>query len=100
MSLKEDMLDIKNEVNEIKEKSFAYELVKTQQKLHDKQNRRNFIIIFVLIIALIIETCYLFYLKDDIGTIETTTEETYDMSTEDGNNNYIGGDNNGYIENN
>lgn len=77
------------------DKTLAYELLQDMKK----QNRRMFIII---LFTLGMFTCllgYTIWLLNDIGT-ETTTTETYDMDTENGNNNFIGGNNNGNIENN
>lgn len=79
------------------ENSFARELLKDLKA----QNKRLFIIWIITFIALIGMVGYTVYLLNDIGTEETiTTTETYDMNTENGNNNYIGGDNYGEIENN
>lgn len=96
MTLKEEVLEMKKEVQEIQEQSFAMELL-TDQK---KQNKRQFIIILVILGMWFATIGYLVYVLNDIGTETTTTDETYDMSTEEGNNNYIGGDNNGKVENN
>ena len=68
-------------------------------KDYKKQNKRQFVIILVILGMWFATIGYLVYILNDIGT-ETTTTESYDMSTENGNNNFIGGDNNGDIENN
>lgn len=96
MGLKEEVLEMKKEVQEIQEQSFAMELLKDQKK----QNKRQFIIILVILGMWFATIGYFVYVLNDIGTETTTTDETYDMSTEEGNNNYIGGDNNGKVENN
>lgn len=96
MGLKEEVLEMKKEVQEIQEQSFAMELLKDQKK----QNKRQFIIILVILGMWFATIGYLVYVLNDIGTETTTTDETYDMSTEEGNNNYIGGDNNDKVENN
>ena len=96
MGLKEEIEDVKKEVKEIEEESFAMELLKDQKK----QNKRQFIIILVILGMFTCLLGYTIWLLNDIGTETTTTTETYDMSTEEGNNNYIGGDNNGKVENN
>lgn len=85
---------MKRELKEVKNESFAYELLKEQQK----QNKRLFIVIIVILAMWFATIGYLVYTLNDIGTMETT--ETYDMSTDSGNNNFVGGDNNGDIENN
>ena len=84
MSMKEDVLELKKELNEIKEESFALELLKDQRK----QNKRLFIIWIITFVALIGLTCYTIYLLNDIGVVE----ETITQETEQGYNNYIGND--------
>lgn len=99
MSLKDDkkeISNIKHEVHELQEQSLAFELLKDFKT----QNKRQFIIILVILGMWFATIGYLVYILNDIGTETTTTTETYDMDTENGNNNYIGGDNNGNIENN
>ena len=96
MGLREEIEDMKKEVEEIQEHSFAMELLKDQKK----QNKRQFIIILVILGMFTCLLGYTIWLLNDIETETTTTTETYDMSTEEGNNNYIGGDNNGKVENN
>ena len=98
MALKDEkgeINNIRNEVHELQEQSLALELLKD----YKKQNKRQFIIILVILGMWFATIGYLVYILNDIGT-ETTTTESYDMSTENGNNNFIGGDNNGDIENN
>lgn len=102
MSLKDDEKEIDNikqKVHELQEHSFAYELLKDQKNLSEKQNKKQFIIILVILGMWFATIGYLVYILTDIST-ETTTTENYDMDTENGNNNFIGGDNNGNIENN
>lgn len=99
MSLKDDkkeISNIKHEVHELQEQSLAFELLKDFKT----QNKRQFIIILVILGMWFATIGYLVYILNDIGTETTTTTETYDMDTENGNNNYIGGDNTGNIENN
>ena len=86
---------MKKEVEDIREKSFTIELLKDFKK----QNKRQFIIILVILTMWFTTIGYLVYILNDIGTEEITTEESIDMDAE-GNNNYISGDNNGTIENN
>ena len=94
MTLKEEVLELEKEVEEIQEESLAMELLRDQRK----QNKRMFIIILVILGMFTCLLGYTIWLLNDIGTETTTTTETYDMSTEEGNNNYIGGDNNGKVE--
>jgi hypothetical protein len=98
MSLKDDEKEINNikkEVHELQEQSLALELLKD----YKKQNKRQFIVILVILGMWFSTIGYLVYILNDIGT-ETTTTKSYDMSTENGNNNFVGGNNNGNIENN
>lgn len=94
MDLKKEVLELEKEVKDIQEHSFAMELLKDQKK----QNKRQFIIILVILGMFTCLLGYTIWLLTDIG-VETTTTESYDMSTENGNNNFVGGDNNGNIEN-
>lgn len=95
MNLKEEVMELEKEVKEIQEESFATQILKD----YKKQNKRQFIIILVILGMFTCLLGYTIWLLNDIGT-ETTTTETYDMDTENGNNNFIGGNNNGNIENN
>lgn len=94
MGIREEMLEMKKEVEEIQEESFATQILKD----YKKQSRRQFIVILVILIMWFATIGYLIYILNDIG-VETTTTETYDMNTDNGNNNFIGGNNNGNIEN-
>ena len=91
---KEEIEDIKHQVEEIQEESLAYSLLRD----YKRQTKRQFIIILVILGMWFATIGYLVYILNDIG-VETTTTETYDMNTENGNNNFIGGYNNGNIEN-
>ena len=70
---------IKKEVNELKEKSFAMELLSDFKR----QNKRQFIVIIVILCLWFITIGYLVYILNDIGTIETTQEVT-DVDTING----------------
>lgn len=67
------------------DKTLAYELLQDMKK----QNKRMFIIILVTLGMFTILLGYTIWLLNDINT-DITTTETYDMDTENGNNNYIG----------
>ena len=71
---------------EIKEKSFAYELLQDQRK----QNRRLFIMWVITFLAFLGMLGYTIYLLNDVGTIETTQEVT--QESDNGDNNFIGRD--------
>ena len=79
MTLKEEVLEMKKEVQEIQEQSFAMELLKDQKK----QNKRQFIIILVILGMLFATIGYLVYVLNDIDT-ETTTQEATDIDSVDG----------------
>ena len=96
MGIREEVLEMKKEVKEMQEESLAMSLLKD----YKKQNKRQYIIILVILGMWFATIGYLVYVLNDIGTETTTTTETYDMNTDNGNNNFVGGDNNGNIENN
>ena len=79
MGLKEEIEDMKKEVKDIQEHSFAMEL------LHDarKTNKRQFIIILVILGMFACLLGYTIWLLNDINYVETS--EVYDMNTENGN---------------
>ena len=75
MSIREDMLEMKKEVEELKQETFAMELLKDQKN----QNKRLFIIWIITFLTLICVTCYTIWLLNDIGVIE---DYTYEQSVE------------------
>lgn len=83
MSIKEDVEKINTKVEQV---SFAYELLSD----YKKQNKRQFIIILVILGMWFATIGYLVYVLNDIGVIEETTEVTQD--NENGYNNFIGND--------
>ena len=86
MSMKDEVLELKKELEQVKEQTFAMELLKDFKK----QNKRMFIVWIITFLTLICVTCYTIYLLNDIGVIEETTTITQD--NENGYNNYIGND--------
>ena len=70
MNLKEEVLEMKKEVQEVKEQSLAMELLQD----YKKTNKRQFIIILVILTMWFITIGYLIYIMNDIGTIETKQE--------------------------
>lgn len=78
MSVKEELEEMKKEVHDVQEKSFALEL------LHDfkVQNKRIFIIWIITFVALIGVSVYTIYLLNDIGT-ETSTTITKTVDVDD-----------------
>ena len=94
MGLKEEIEDMKKEVKDIQEHSFAMELLKDQKK----QNKRQFIIIIVILGMFTALLGYTIWLLNDISTEETIITQ----DNTDGYNNYIGNDgdiNNGKADN-
>ena len=74
-------------------KSFAMELLND----YKKANKRQFIIILVILIMWFSTIGYLVYVLNDIETEITTTTETYEVeqdSDNGGNNNFIHGNDN------
>lgn len=97
MRLKDDVYYLQQEVGDIRQESIAMEMLKD----YKVQNRRLFIISVMAILLLAITFGYLVYILNDIEVEEVTETETtsVDMDAE-GNNNYIGRDNNGTYESN
>lgn len=85
MSMKDEVLELKKELEQVREQSFAMELLQDQRK----QNKRLFIIWIITFLTLIGVTCYTLYLLNDISYVEETT---ITQENEDGYNNYIGND--------
>ena len=69
----------------MEETSLAWEILQDAKKA----NKRQFIIILVILVMWFLTIGYLVYILNDIGTIETTT--TVEQSNAE-NNNYIGND--------
>ena len=67
------------------EKSIAVEILQEYKKI----NKRQFIIILVILGMWFCTIGYLVYILNDIGTIETTQQ--VEQENEDGTNNFIGG---------
>lgn len=86
MSIKEDIEKVQEKVNVVEEKSFAMEVLQysKQQQLQDA-NKRLFIVWLVTFVAFIGLLGYTIYLLNDIGTIETTTQEVSEFDTINGN---------------
>lgn len=103
MGLKEEINDMKKEVKEVKEikkQSLAKEMLED----YKRQNKRLFIIILVILTMWFATGCYLVYILNDIGTIETVETKTQEVTQDNSNgtNNYIGNDgeiNNGKTDN-
>ena len=70
---------MKKEVEEIQEESLAMSLLKD----YKKQNKRQYIIILVILGMWFATIGYLVYILNDIGTETTTTEELIDIDDVD-----------------
>lgn len=79
----------------MEEKGLALELLSD----YKKQSKRKDIIIIILLILWSLTIGYLVYTLNDIGTIETTTQEIQDVDSID-NSNIANGDINGYDKTN
>lgn len=94
MGFREDIMAVQKEIQEVKEQSFAMELLND----YKKANKRQFIIIIVILTMWFATIGYLVYILNDIGieetTTTTTTQEIEDVDSID--NSYIvNGDNYG-----
>ena len=63
MGIREEVLEMKKEVQEIQEESFATQILKD----YKKQNKRQFIIILVILGMWFATIGYLIYILNDIG---------------------------------
>ena len=86
--IRDDIMAVKKEVKELREKSFGYELLQDMKK----QNKRLFVIWIITFIAFGGLLAYTIYLLNDIGTIEETTTQEVSQENDNGNNNFIGND--------
>jgi uncharacterized membrane protein len=87
MNLKEEVLNMKKEVNEVKEQSFALEILSD----YKKANKRQFIIILVILSLWFLTIGYLIYVLNDIGST-TDTIDIQDVETIDSSHIKIGDD--------
>ena len=92
--IKKNANKIDSNAEQIERNRYALDILKEFKN----DNIRYFTIIIILILLLASVTSYLVYTLNDIGTEETTTQESYDLQS-DGNNNFVKGDNNGEIKN-
>lgn len=89
MTLKEEVIELEKEVEEIQEHSFAMELLKDQKK----QNKRQFIIILVILGMFTCLLGYTIYLLNDFGvSTETDTNDIDNVETIDNSHIKIGDD--------
>lgn len=87
--MREEVLELEKEVKEIQEHSFAMELLKDQKK----QNKRQFIIILVILGMFTCLLGYTIYLLNDFGvSTETDTIDIDNVETIDNSHIKIGDD--------
>lgn len=79
MGMRDDIMEVKKQLEEIKNESFAMELISD----YKAQNKRQFIIILVILSMFGCLLAYTIWLLNDIGTIETT-QEISDVDTING----------------
>ena len=79
MGIREEVLEMKKEVKEMQEESLAMSLLKD----YKKQNKRQYIIILVILGMWFATIGYLVYILNDISTETTTTEELIDINDVD-----------------
>jgi hypothetical protein len=73
MGIREEMLEMKKEVEEIQEESFAIQILKD----YKKQSKRQFIVILVILGMWFATIGYLVYILNDIGTETTSNKSIY-----------------------
>ena len=74
MGLRDDLMKAKKELEEVKQESFALEIIKEQNKKNKRLTISFTIIIVTLLLILGAVTSYLIYTLNDIGTMEVTQE--------------------------
>lgn len=89
MRLKDDIYYLQQELGDIKQDSFALEMLKD----YKKQNHRLFVIILVLLALWFATGSYLIWVLNDIG-VEEITKESYDVIKDDGTNSFVNGNDN------
>ena len=79
MGIREEVLEMKKEVKEMQEESLAMSLLKD----YKIQNKRQFIVILVILGMWFATIGYLIHILNDIGVETTTTEELIDIDDVD-----------------
>ena len=77
MSIKDDLKEAKEEIQELKGQSLALDLLRD----YKKQNKRQFIVILVILSMWFITIGHLVYILNNISSVETTTQEVSDIET-------------------
>lgn len=78
MSIREDVEKVQKKVETLQEESFALNILSD----YKKQNKRQFIVIILIIILWFLTGCYLIYILNDTGIIEEkNTQEISGIDT-------------------
>lgn len=89
MKIREDVYDIKKELQEVKKESFAFSILSD----YKRQNKRLFIALVIVLVMWFATLCYLVYILVDTGVVEER-QEINDIDTIE-NSNITNGGNNG-----
>lgn len=89
--MRDEIMEVKREIEEVKEKSFALELISD----YKKQNKRQFIVVLIILTMWFASIGLFIYYINTTGYEETITETA---ETDDGGNTCVGDNcNNGVI---
>ena len=88
MSLKDEVLEMKKEVKDVREKSVALEFVSD----YKKDKNRYFVMWLITFIAFICLLGYTIWLLNDIGTVDESTIDIQDVESIDNSHIKIGDD--------
>lgn len=86
--MRDEIMAVKKELEEVKEKSFAMELISD----YKRQNKRQFIVILVILTMWFATIGYLVYLLNDIGTVDESAIDIEDVENIDNSHIKIGDD--------
>ena len=86
--MRDEIMAVKEELEEVKEKSLMLDIVSD----YKKANRRQFIVILVILTMWFATMGYLVYLLNDIGTVDESTIDIEDVENIDNSHIKIGDD--------
>lgn len=86
MSMKDEVLELKKELEKVKQESFAFELLGDLKK----SNKRMFSALIVVLCMWFLTIGYLVYVMNDIGVIEEEIIDIEDVENIDNSNIQIG----------
>ncbi len=70
MGMRDDIMAVKRELSEVREESFAMEILKD----YKKTNKRMFVIWIITFVSFLFLLGYTIYLLNDISTVEDLTQ--------------------------